>query len=93
LILRIGLVVIGVYVMQIMLHLVRYNTRMYFHWSMCSALVKLSGANHLIIKEVAATLMPSAIDFGKPPTSPSETMINGILGSVKQLAKKIPNRA
>lgn len=91
-IIRIGAVLIGIFVMQIMVNFVRFNTRMYFHWSMCSALIRLSRGNHLIIVEVASALFPTSITFDKPPTSPSEKVIDGILGSVKEMARKIPNR-
>jgi hypothetical protein len=60
---------------------------------MCSALVKLSRGNHLILRDIAPTVLPSSIDFGKAPTAPSEKIIDGITDSVKALAKKIPNRS
>jgi len=91
LIVRIGALLIGIFLMQVMLHFVRYNTRMYFHWSMCSALILLSRGNHLIIKDIATTLLPSSIDFGKMPAAPTEKLFEGFAGSVKELAKKIPN--
>jgi hypothetical protein len=92
LIIRVGAVIIGVFVMQVMIHFVRYNMRMYFHWSMCSSLIKLSRGNHLIINDLAHTLNPSSIDFGKAPVAPTEKMIDGAFGALKELAKKIPSR-
>jgi hypothetical protein len=92
LVIRIGAVLIGIFVMQVLINFVRYNTRMYFHWSMCSALVRLSRGNHTVIKEIASTLMPSSIDFGKMPGSPAEKVFDGVQSSIKELIKKIPNR-
>lgn len=85
---RIGAVLIGIFIIQVMVNFVRYNSRMYFHWAMCSALIRLSRGNHLIINSVAKTLSPSSIDFGKDPKAPSEKLIDAF----KEFAKKIPDR-
>ena len=91
-IVRIGAVLIGIFVIQVLIGFVRYNTKMYFHWAMCSALVRLSRGNHLVIKDIASTLLPSSIDFGKMPSSPVEKVFDGMQGTLKELVKKIPNR-
>jgi hypothetical protein len=65
---------------------------MYFHWAMCSALVRLSRGNHLVIKEIASTLLPSSIDFGKMPASPMEKVLDSVQGTIKELVKKIPTK-
>ena len=92
LIIRLGAVIIGVFVMQVMIHVVRYNMRMYFHWAMCCALIKLSRGNHLIITDLAHTLNPSAIDFGKEPQLPTQKVIDRAFDTLKEVAKKIPDR-
>lgn len=89
LIIRLGAVAVGIFLMQLLLNFVRYQTRMYFHWFMCAGLVRLSNGHYDTIKELADALMPTSIDFGKIPDSPTDKIID----TVAALAKKIPDKS
>jgi hypothetical protein len=91
-ILRIGSVLVGIFMIQILVSFSRYYFKLSEHLSMSSALIRLAGGKLSDLKTTAPLLLPSSIDFGKAPTSPVEKVLEGAFGMVKELTKKIPGK-
>jgi hypothetical protein len=91
-IIRIGAVLVGIFLIQLMVGFVRYYYRLANHLLITSAMVRLSAGNILALKEIAPLLLPTGIDFGKMPVSPVERVLDGAFGAIQELSKKIPTR-
>jgi predicted PurR-regulated permease PerM len=89
-VIRIGAVLIGIFLIQILVVLARYYYRMSDHFEMSAAIVLLAGGKISNVKILSPLLLPAKIDFGKSPTSPVERVFDGTMGTIKELAKKIP---
>ena len=89
-VIRIGAVLIGIFLIQIMVTFGRYYYKLSEHLSMTAALIELSGGKVADLKVIAPLLLPSKIDFGKAPTSPTEKAFDGAFGVMRELTKKIP---
>jgi type IV secretory pathway VirB2 component (pilin) len=90
-ILRIGMVLIGIFLIQILVGFARYYFRLSEHIAMSAELVRLGKGNSKTMKELAAILMPT-FEFGKMPQSPLQKIVDTSMDTVKELAKKIPAR-
>jgi hypothetical protein len=88
-IIRIGAVLVGIFIIQIMVTFARYYFRMAEHLSMASALIKLSRGKISKFKVMASLLLPTKLDFGAPPKAPTESAFNSAFGTIKELSKKI----
>jgi hypothetical protein len=91
-IIRIGAVLVGIFLIQLMVSFARYYYRLANHLLITSAMVRLSAGNILELKEIAPLLLPTGIDFGKMPVSPVERVLDGAFGAIQELSKKIPTR-
>ena len=91
-ILRIGAVLIGIFLIQILVSFSRYYFKLAEHLSMSGALIGLTGGKISDLKTAAPLLLPSSIDFGKTPTSPVEKVLEGAFGTIRELSKKIPSK-
>jgi predicted PurR-regulated permease PerM len=67
---RVGAVLIGIYLIQIMVTFARYYYKLAEHLSMAAALINLSKGKVADLKTLSPLLLPSTIDFGKAPSSP-----------------------
>jgi len=67
---RVGAVLIGIYLIQIMVTFARYYYKFAEHLSMAAALINLSKGKVADLKTLSPLLLPSTIDFGKAPSSP-----------------------
>jgi len=91
-VIRIGAVLIGIFLIQILVVLARYYYRMSDHFEMSAAIVLLTAGKISNIKILSPLLLPAKIDFGKSPTSPVERVFDGTMSTIKELTKKIPTR-
>ncbi len=91
-VIRIGAVLIGIFLIQIMVGFTRYYYRVADHFRMCSMSIKLSAGRLSELKEVIPLLIPSRIEFGKMPTSPIEKMAETALRAIGEIAQKFPTR-
>jgi Ribonuclease G/E len=91
-VIRIGAVLVGIFLIQIMVTFARYYFKLASHLSMASALISLSNGKLTDLKSTAPLFMPSKIDFGKEPTSPTEKVLDGAISAIKELSRKIPIR-
>ena len=91
-IIRIGAVLIGIFLIQIMVSFARYYYKLSEHLSMTASLISLSGGKISDLKVIAPLLLPSQIDFGKTPPSPFEKIVDGGFDAIRELSKKIPTR-
>jgi hypothetical protein len=91
-VIRIGAVLIGIFLIQIMVTFARYYYKIAEHLSMASALIALSGGKLSDLTTTGPLLMPAGIDFGKEPTSPVEKVLDGAVSAIKELSQKISSR-
>jgi hypothetical protein len=89
-IVRIGAVLVGIFVIQILVTFGRYYYKVAEHLGMTATLIMLSEGKPAALKVMAPLLLPSKIDFGNAPTSPLETTVKGAFDTIKELAKKVP---
>ena len=89
-IIRIGAVLIGIFLIQILVTFARYNFKLASHLSMTATLISLTGSNLSDLKSTAPLFMPSGIGFGKEPTSPTEKVFEGAISAIRELSGKIP---
>jgi hypothetical protein len=66
-VIRIGAVLIGIFLIKIMVTFARYYYKLAEHLSMGAALISLSGGRVAELKVIVPLLLPSKIDFGKAP--------------------------
>ena len=78
-IVRIGAVLVGIFLIQILVSFTRYQYRLAEHLSMCSHLVKLTGGNIDDVKALAPAMLPFALDFGKMPVSPLQHIVERLI--------------
>jgi hypothetical protein len=86
---RIGAVLVGIFLIQILVGYSRYYYRLAEHLSALSDVVRLSGGNSRKMRDLAAIMLP-AFDFGKMPSSPVQRLFDKSMDTVKELAQKIP---
>ncbi|MEM9450282.1 MAG: sialidase family protein [Cyanobacteria bacterium P01_E01_bin.6] len=80
---RVAVIVLLIYLVQIMVNLFRYNTRLAaFYQARADAIdllgvsnISLGTALNLTIADIATALSPDSVDFGKAPTPPSQQAI------------------
>lgn len=89
---RVGAVLVGIFLIQIMVTFARYYYKISDHLFMASALIALSDGKVANLKATAPLLMPMRIDFGKEPTSPIEKVFDSAMSAIKELSQKIPTR-
>ena len=89
-IVRIGAVLVGIFLIQIMVTFARYYFRISDHLSVAAALIILNGSKISDLQSISPLLLTTKIDFGKPPTSPTEKVFDGAFEAIKELSKKIP---
>jgi hypothetical protein len=90
-VLRIGMVLIAIFVIQILVGFARYYYRLSEHISFSADIIRLSDGNTKLIKELSTVLLPS-FDFGKMPSSPFQKIVDTSMDTVRELAKKIPTK-
>ena len=90
-ILRIGMVLLAIFLIQILVGFSRYYFRLAEHLSLSADVIRLSNGNPKLIKELASVLLPT-FDFGKIPTSPIQKIVETSMDAIKELAKKVPAR-
>ncbi len=86
---RIGAVLVGIFLIQILVGYSRYYYRLAEHLSALADIVRLSDGNANVMRDLAAVMLP-AFDFGKMPTSPVQKLFDKSMDTVKELAQKIP---
>jgi len=91
-VIRVGAVLVGIFLIQIMVTFTRYYFKLASHLSMASALISLSNGKLADLKSTAPLFMPSRIEFGKEPTSPAEKVLDGAVSAIRELSRKIPTR-
>jgi hypothetical protein len=89
---RIGAVVVGIFIIQVMLGFVRYYFRLSEHLSMFANLLRLTEGNVETVAALGAALLPSSIDFGRIPRSPLEYALRGVVDTLKETVTKLPTR-
>jgi hypothetical protein len=82
---RIGAVVVGIFIIQVMLGFVRYYFRIAEHLSMFANLLRLTEGKVENVAALSAVLLPSSIDFGRIPRSPFEY-------AFREAVAKLPTR-
>jgi hypothetical protein len=90
-VLRIGMVLIAIFIIQILVGFARYYFRLAEHFSCSADVVRLSDGNARLIKDLSGVLLPG-FDFGKMPASPLQRIVDTSMDTIKELAKKIPTR-
>jgi hypothetical protein len=86
---RIGAVLVGIFVIQILTGFCRYYFRLAEHLSACAEVVLLGNGNSKTMTELASVLLPQ-FDFGKLPSSPVQKIVESSMDTVKELTKRIP---
>jgi len=89
---RIGSVLIGIFLIQIMVGFSRYYYRLAEHFKVCSVVLRLSKGDVGYMQSVIPLLMPSNIEFGKMPNSPLEKIVDSAFQTIGEVSKKIPSR-
>jgi len=90
---RVAVIVLLIYLVQIMVNLFRYNTRLAaFYQARADAIELLAISNvslgtslNATIAEIAAALSPDNVDFGKAPTPPSQQVIEMLGDAAKSV--------
>jgi hypothetical protein len=90
-VLRIGMVLIAIFIIQILVGFARYYFRLAEHLSMSADIIRLSDGHGTLIKELSSVLLPT-FDFGKMPTSPIQRIVDSTMETIQELVKKIPSR-
>lgn len=87
-IVRIGAVAIGIYGVQIMFNFARYHIRLAHHLDSSADALELCEDDISKLDIIQKALLPSGIDFGRTPTSPSDKMLE----LAQELVKKMPSQ-
>jgi hypothetical protein len=58
------------------------------HSNSVSDVIRLSGGESRSVRELAAALLPSALDFGKMPRSPLEKVTVELAGALRDIASR-----
>lgn len=90
-VLRIGVVLVAIFVIQILVSFARYYFRLAEHLSIASEVLRLSNGDPSLIKELSTVLVPT-MDFGKLPASPVQKALEKSFDMMKELASKIPTK-
>jgi hypothetical protein len=90
-VLRIGGILLAVFLIQILVGFSRYYFRLSDHLSISADIIRLSDGDVGLIKQLSPVLLPS-FDFGKMPTSPFQKIVDTSMETVRELAKKIPTK-
>ncbi|HEX7476534.1 MAG TPA: hypothetical protein VF331_01885 [Polyangiales bacterium] len=85
---RIGSVILAIYLVQILVSFTRYHFRIADHLDAVADAIDIAGCDPSKIVALAAVLTPHAIEFGKAPVTPIES----VLGTIRDLASKIPEK-
>jgi hypothetical protein len=88
---RIGAVVVGIFIIQVMLGFVRYYFRLADHLSMVANLLRLTEGKLDNIAALGEVFRP-AIDFGRIPRSPFEHAFSSVADTLKEVVAKLPPR-
>jgi hypothetical protein len=88
---RIGAVLVGIFLIQILVGFSRYNYRLGTHLSECADIVRIGRCDATIMKELAPFML-STIDFGKIPSSPFQKMVDKSMDTIREVVKKIPEK-
>ena len=88
-IVRVGSVIVSIFLIQILVGFSRYYYRVAEHLSACADVVRLSKGDAQIIKELAPILLPS-MEFGKVPKSPVQAALDKAMDTIKEVATKSP---
>lgn len=75
---RIGSVLIALYLVQILFGLTRYHLRLSDHLAACGDVLIISSGDQKKFVELNSVLSASHIDFGKPPNMPIEKITEAI---------------
>jgi hypothetical protein len=73
---RIGSVIILLFLVQILVPLYRYNTRLAYFLDARADILALLPETALTVEQLIAVLAPEAIDFGKPPRTPAQEAVD-----------------
>jgi hypothetical protein len=84
-ILRIGSVILAVYVIQVMIHLTRYNFRIADHVSALADALVISNGDPKSIAALVNIFAPRHIGFGAPPATAPDKLADFITEAVKTL--------
>jgi hypothetical protein len=84
---RIGAVLVGIILIQILVSFARYNYKLSEHLSACADMVRISRGDARIMKELAPVMF-TALDFGGMPSSPFQKIVDTSMDTIKELAKK-----
>jgi hypothetical protein len=87
---RIGAVLVGIFLIQILVGYSRYYYRLAEHLSILSDVVSLGRGNPEKMRDLAAVMMPT-FDFAKIPSSPVQKLFDKSMDTMKELAQKIPS--
>lgn len=87
-IVRIGAVLLGISLTQVLANFSRYLFRTADHLDATADAIEIAGDDSADIAAFISALSPKHIDFGKPPSSPSEQ----IFDAIKEIASKIPSK-
>jgi len=87
-ILRIGSVVLAVYLIQVLVHLTRYNFRIADHIDSLADLLLLTEGDFEKISPLVETFTSKHIAFGPQPVSVSEKLTEAITEAVKKIGSK-----
>jgi hypothetical protein len=88
---RIGTVLIAIFIIQIMVGFVRYYYKLSEHLRTCSLALQLSRGHITNLEILVPLLMPSGLDFGKMPNSPFEKLADSTIKTLGEISKKIPS--
>jgi hypothetical protein len=83
---RFGSIIILLFLVQILVTLYRYNVRAAAFYDGRADALQLPRTSDLTLAGMIEILTPTALDFGKMPSTP----LNEVLGAIKGLADKIP---
>jgi len=87
---RLGVVVILVYLVQILMGLYRYNTRMIAYYNARRDIFTIWNGNPTTLKVLDNVLSTPTVDFGKEPKHPLEDILKTFGTTVREAASRKP---
>lgn len=87
---RFGILFVVIYLVQHLVGIYKYSLKLAAHYDTLADSLALSKDNDYELIDTISSLTPTNVDFGKPPTSPSENILSMIRSLLKQEEKAKP---
>jgi hypothetical protein len=85
---RIGVVVIIVYLVQILMGLYRYNTRMIAYYNSRRDMLTIWKGDAAVLKELDSVMAAPKVDFGREPKHPLEDILKAVSSKMQQVSAR-----